>query len=37
MKLTYVAEMIAQIKEISVDEVQEITRRNAYGLYPKMK
>lgn len=36
-KLTYVAEMIAQIKEISVDEVQEITRRNAYGLYPKMK
>ena len=37
MKLTYVAEMIARIKEISVDEVQEITRRNAYGLYPKMK
>lgn len=36
-KLTYVAEMIAQIKGISVAEVEESTCRNAYGLYPKMK
>lgn len=35
-KLGYVAEMIAQIKGISVEEVQEITCRNAYGLYPKL-
>jgi len=36
-KLTYVAEMIAQIKGISVREVEEITCRNAYDLYPKLK
>ncbi len=36
-KLNYVAEMIAQIKGISVDEVQEITCRNAHDLYPKLK
>ena len=36
-KLSYVAEMIAQIKGTSVDEVREIARKNAYGLYPRMK
>lgn len=36
-KLSYVAEMIAQIKGISVAEVEEITYKNAYVLYPKMK
>lgn len=36
-KLSYVAEMIAQIKGISVAEVEEITCKNAYGLYAKMK
>ena len=36
-KLCYVAEMIAQIKGISVAEVEEITCKNAYGLYAKMK
>lgn len=36
-KLSYVAEMIAQIKGISVDEVEEITCRNARGLYPKLR
>ncbi len=36
-KLCYVAEMIAQIKGISVEKVEEITCRNAYALYPKMK
>lgn len=35
-KLSYVAEMIAQIKGISVEEVEEITSTNAYKLYPKM-
>lgn len=36
-KLTYVVEQIAQIKGISIEEVQQITTRNAYNLYPKMK
>ena len=36
-KLCYVAEMIAQIKGISVAEVEAITCRNAYALYSKMK
>ena len=35
-KLSYVAEMIAQIKGISAAEVEEITYKNAYALYPKM-
>ena len=35
-KLSYVAEMIAQIKGISVEEVERITSENAYKLYPKM-
>ncbi len=36
-KLIHVVQMIAQIKGISVEEVEEITCCNAYGLYPKMK
>ena len=36
-KLSYVAEMIAQIKGIRVEEVEEITCGNAYALYPKMQ
>lgn len=36
-KLSFVAEMIAQIKGISVQEVERITRQNAFALYPKMK
>ena len=36
-KLSYVAEMIAQIKGISVAEVEEITYKNAYALYSKIK
>ena len=35
-KLPYVVDMIAQIKGISAEEVQEITCRNAYGLYAKL-
>lgn len=36
-KLTYVVEQIAQIKGISLDEVQQTTTQNAYNLYPKLK
>jgi len=36
-KLTYVVEQIAQIKGISLEEVQQTTTRNAHNLYPKMK
>lgn len=36
-KLVYVVDMIAQIKGISVSEVEEITCRNAYRLYPKLR
>jgi len=36
-KLCYVSDMISQIKGISVEEVEEITCKNAYALYPKMK
>lgn len=36
-KLSYVVEQIAQIKGISLEEVQQTTTQNAYNLYPKMK
>ena len=36
-KLPYVIEEIATIKNISVDEVMQICKENAYKLYPKMK
>lgn len=36
-KLLYVVDMIAQIKGITAEEVMEITCKNAYGLYPKMR
>lgn len=36
-KLTYVVDMIAQIKGITAEEVQEITRKNAQRLYTKLK
>ncbi len=36
-KLIHVVEQIAQIKGISIEEVQQTTTQNAYNLYPKMK
>lgn len=36
-RLPLVAEMIAQIKGISPEEVKEITWRNAHEMYPKLK
>ena len=36
-KLSYVVEQIANIKGISLEEVQQITTQNAYNLYPKLK
>ena len=36
-KLTYVVEQIANIKGISLEEVQQTTTRNAHNLYPKLK
>lgn len=36
-KLTHVVEQIANIKGISLEEVQQTTTRNAYNLYPKLK
>ena len=36
-KLSYVVEQIANIKGISLEEVQQTTTQNAYNLYPKLK
>ena len=36
-KLSHVVEMIAQIKGISADEVEEITMKNAHRVYSKLK
>lgn len=36
-KLTYVVEQIANIKGISLEEVQQTTTQNAHNLYPKLK
>lgn len=36
-KLPYVVEQIANIKGISLEEVQQTTTQNAYNLYPKLK
>lgn len=36
-KLIHVMEQIAQIKGISLEEVQQTTTQNAYNLYPKLK
>lgn len=36
-KLSYVVEQIANIKGISLEEVQQTTTQNAYNLYPKLR
>ena len=35
--IPYIAEEIARIKNISVDEVLEVTRENAYRVFPKSR
>ena len=36
-KLTHVVEQIAQIKNLTPEEIIQTTTQNAYNLYPKMK